>query len=136
MAYDKVVDSAQLDYELGKTANAMRQKMIENTTQFKWVEADGFATQIQRLQPYIGSGTTFIPLSQFRTRLLDLTINSNFYNSPEVLQNYCDNLNNAVGATVATVYSRSRSESSEAGHLYVTMFAARVDISPLEIKWA
>ena len=136
MAYDKVVDSARLDGALTLTANALRTKLVNGSAQLAWDEVQGFEPSIIPLQPYIGSGTTFIPLSQFRTRLQDLTINSNFYDSPEVLQNYCDNLNNAVGATVATVYSRSRSVSNEAGNLYVTMFAARVDISPLEIKWA
>lgn len=136
MAYDKVVDSAQLDGALTLTANALRTKLVNGSAQLAWDEAQGFAPSITPLQPYIGSGATFIPLSQFRTLLLNLTNNSNFYDSPEVLQSYCDSLNDAVGAIVATVYSRYRSEVNEAGRLEVTMFAAKVDLRPLEIKWA
>ena len=131
MAYDKVVDSAQMDYELGKTANAMRQKMIENTTQFKWVEADGFATQIQRLQPYIGSGTNFITFSNFASRLSSLTRNSgDSYSSS--LQGQCDTLNQVVGASVAQVVQKSVYTGAEPATVYV----AKVDISALMIKWA
>lgn len=136
MAYDKIVDSAQLDGALTRTANALRTKLVNSSGQLTWDEVQGFAPLITPLQPYIGSGTTFIPLLQFCMRLLDLTINSNFYDPQEVLQSYCDDLNDAVGAIVATVYSRNRSEVNEAGRLEVTMFAAKVDLRPLEIKWA
>lgn len=136
MAYDKIVDSAQLDGALTRTADVLRTKLVNSSGQLTWDKVQGFAPSITPLQPYIGSGATFIPLFQFCMRLLDLTINSNFYDSAEVLQSYCDSLNDAVGEIVATVYSRYRSEVNEAGRLEVTMFAAKVDLRPLEIKWA
>lgn len=136
MAYDKVVDSARLDGALTLTANALRTKLVNGSAQLAWDEAQGFAPSITPLQPYIGSGATFIPFSQFHTLLLNLTNNSNFYDSPAALQSLCADLNDAVGASVATVISRRETLSNSAGVLQATMYAARVDLAPLEIKWA
>ena len=136
MAYDKVVDSARLDGALTLTANALRTKLVNSSGQLTWDEVQGFGPSITPLQPYIGSGATFIPFSQFRTLLLDLTNNSDFYDSPTVLQRLCADLNDAVGTSVATVISRTKTLSNSAGVLRATMYAARVDLAPLEIKWA
>lgn len=136
MAYDKVVDSARLDGALTLTANALRQKLVNGSAQLAWDEVQGFAPSITPLQPYIGSGATFIPFSQFRTLLLNLTNNSDFYDSPTVLQSLCADLNDAVGTSVATVYSRTTSESAGEESFEATMYAAKVDLAPLEIKWA
>lgn len=45
MAYDKVIDSAQLDAAMKATADAIRGK-TGNTAQIPWNDSTGFATDI------------------------------------------------------------------------------------------